>query len=73
MLKMLLTNKGPYFEFICVTMPDLEPPLEESGYGPEVSNKYNVIHKTHVSHVCPHKGFYVCTHVHTCISLYMHV
>ena len=23
---MLLTNKGPQFEFICVTMPGLEPP-----------------------------------------------
>ena len=29
MLKVLLTSKGPYFEFICVTMPGLEPPLEE--------------------------------------------
>ena len=34
MLKMLFTNKGPHFEFICVIMPGLEPPLEESGYGP---------------------------------------
>ena len=34
MLKVLLASKGPYFEFICVTMPGLEPPLEESGYGP---------------------------------------
>ena len=32
---MLLTNKSPHFEFICVTMPGLEPPLEESGYRPE--------------------------------------
>ena len=34
MLKVLLTSKGSHFEFICVTMPDLEPPLEESGYRP---------------------------------------
>ena len=26
MLKVLLTNKDPHFEFICVTMPGLEPP-----------------------------------------------
>ena len=35
MLKVLLINKGPHFEFICVTMPGLEPPLEESGYEPD--------------------------------------
>ena len=29
MLKVLFTNKGPHFEFICVTMPGLEPPLPE--------------------------------------------
>ena len=34
MLKVLLASKGPHFEFICVTMPGLEPPLEKSGYRP---------------------------------------
>ena len=36
MLKVLFTGKGPHFEFIYVTMPGLEPPLEKSGYGPGV-------------------------------------
>ena len=30
MLKVLLTNTGPHFDFICVTMSG--PPLEDSGY-----------------------------------------
>ena len=29
---LILVNKAPYFEFICVTVPGLKPPLEESGY-----------------------------------------
>ena len=40
MLKVLLTSKGLHFEFICVTMPGLEPPLEESGYGPGACTVY---------------------------------
>ena len=33
---LILTSKGPHFEFICVTMPGLELPPEEFDYGPEV-------------------------------------
>ena len=40
MLKVLLTSKGLHFKFICVTMPGLEPPLEESGYGPGACTVY---------------------------------
>ena len=29
--------KGPHVEFICVTMPSLENPLEKYGYGPGIS------------------------------------
>ena len=49
MLKVILISKGTHFEFICVTMPGLEPPLEESGYKPE-SSPYSipVIKDTHV-------------------------
>ena len=36
MLKVLLTNKGYHFEFICGTMAGLEPPLEESDCGPAI-------------------------------------
>ena len=39
MRKALLTSRpeGPRFEFVCVTMPWLEPPLKESGYGPALT------------------------------------
>ena len=40
MLKVLLTSKGLHFELIYVTMSVLEPPLEESGYGPGACTVY---------------------------------
>ena len=52
MLKKLLTNKGPHFEFICATTPGLEPPLEEYGYRPD--ELINVIKR---SQILPCPGF----------------